>query len=185
MRAIEWSHVWRYGLGAAIVIVGTAITVGAQGGQSPVSASGQGGQSPSPDVTYTKHIAPILQRSCENCHRSSGVAPMALSTYEEVRPWARAIKQRVTIGPHAGVMPPWYVEREIGIQKFKNDPSLTENEIAMVGRWVDAGAPRGQNSRLLPTGASRNGTSIVVPSTVARRSTSRVATADRGRNNRS
>lgn len=44
------------------------------------------------DVTFTRHIAPILQRSCENCHRSDGVAPMALVTYEDVRPWARAIK---------------------------------------------------------------------------------------------
>ena len=55
-------------------------------------------------VTYSKDIAPIIQRSCENCHRVDGVAPMALSTYEEVRPWARAIKQRTSIGPKAGVM---------------------------------------------------------------------------------
>ncbi|MEZ5284235.1 MAG: hypothetical protein R2712_05375 [Vicinamibacterales bacterium] len=97
-----------------------------------------------PAVTFTRHIAPILQRSCENCHRADGVAPMALTTYEEVRPWARAIKQRTGIGPHAGVMPPWYVEREIGIQRFKNDPSLTEDEIALIARWVDSGAPRGE-----------------------------------------
>ena len=51
------------------------------------------------DVTFTKHIAPILQRSCQNCHRPDGVAPMSLVTYEEVRPWARAIKQRTGIGP--------------------------------------------------------------------------------------
>src|SRR6201986_2697582 len=81
-------------------------------------------------VTFTKNIAPLLQRSCENCHRPDGVAPMSLVTYEEVRPWARAIKQRTGIGPHAGVMPPWYVERNIGIQHFKDDPSLSELEIA-------------------------------------------------------
>ena len=72
--------------------------------------------------TYTKDVAPILQRSCENCHRAGGGAPMSLSTYEEVRPWARAIKQRTGIGPHAGVMPPWYMEKNIGIQKYKDDP---------------------------------------------------------------
>src|SRR5215203_6398358 len=77
------------------------------------------------EPTFTKHIAPILQRSCENCHRADGVAPMSLTTYEEVRPWARAIKQRTGIGPHAGVMPPWYAEKNIGIQSFKNDPSLS------------------------------------------------------------
>src|SRR5262245_10700534 len=94
-------------------------------------------------VTYTKDIAPILQRSCENCHRADGVAPMALSTYEEVRPYARAIKQRTGIGPHAGVMPPWYMEKNIGIQSFKNDPSLSDEEVAKIAKWADNGAPRG------------------------------------------
>src|SRR5512143_1338530 len=64
---------------------------------------------PAADVTYTKDIAPILQRSCENCHRPNGAGPMPLTTYEEVRPWARAIKQRTGNGPHAGVVPPWYM----------------------------------------------------------------------------
>ena len=88
---------------------------------APVAAMAQA----SGPVTFTKHVAPILQRSCENCHRPGGGAPMPLRTYEEVRPWARAIKQRTGIGPKAGVMPPWYVEKNIGIQKFKNDPSLS------------------------------------------------------------
>src|SRR5215213_2059786 len=96
-----------------------------------------------PDVTFTRHIAPILQRSCENCHRPAGVAPMSLVSYEDVRPWARAIKTRTGMGPRAGVMPPWYVERNIGIQKFHNDPSLSEDEIATIAKWADSGAPRG------------------------------------------
>src|SRR5215210_6271196 len=83
----------------------------------------------SEEITFTKHIAPILQRSCENCHRADGVAPMSLQTYEEVRPWARSIKQRTGIGPKMGVMPPWYIEKKIGIQKYKNDPSLSAEEI--------------------------------------------------------
>src|SRR6266550_2587661 len=95
------------------------------------------------DVTFTKDIAPILQRSCQNCHRPDGVAPMPLVTYEDVRPWARAIKQRTGIGPRAGVMPPWYVEKNIGIQKFKDDPSLSDLEIAKIAKWADSGAPRG------------------------------------------
>ena len=51
------------------------------------------------EVNYTKDIAPILQRSCENCHRPDGAGPMSLTTYDEVRPWARAIKQRTGVGP--------------------------------------------------------------------------------------
>jgi len=106
--------------------------------------AGQAGQSASASApTYAKDIAPLLQRSCENCHRVDGVAPMPLSTYEQVRPWARAIKQRTSIGPKAGVMPPWYVEKNIGIQEFRDDPSLSDEEIARIGQWVDAGAPRG------------------------------------------
>src|SRR5262249_24124562 len=103
-----------------------------------------------PDVTFTKQIAPILQRSCQNCHRPDGVAPMALTTYEVVRPWARAIRQRTGIGPHAGVMPPWYVEKNLGIQQFQNDPSLSDEEIALIAKWADAGAPRGNPADMPP-----------------------------------
>ena len=82
------------------------------------AAGAQGRDNP----TFTRDIAPILQRSCENCHRAEGVAPMALTTYEQVRPWARAIKTRTGMGPRAGVMPPWYVEKNIGIQKLQGRP---------------------------------------------------------------
>jgi hypothetical protein len=105
---------------------------------------------PAPEVTFSKDVAPILQRSCENCHRPDGVAPMSLVTYEDVRPWARAIKQRISIGPKAGVMPPWYVEKNIGIQQFHNDPSLSDDEIALIGKWADGGAPRGNPADMPP-----------------------------------
>ena len=99
------------------------------------------------EVTFTKHIAPILQRSCQNCHRPSGVAPMPLATYEEARPWARAIKNRTGLGPRAGVMPPWYIEKNIGIQHYKDDVSLSDVEIATVAKWADTGALRGNPDR--------------------------------------
>jgi hypothetical protein len=102
------------------------------------------------EVTFTKDVAPILQRSCENCHRADGVAPMSLSTYEEARPWARAIKQRTGIGPKAGVMPPWYVEKNIGIQQFQNDPSLSDDEIAILAKWADSGAAKGNPADMPP-----------------------------------
>lgn len=102
-------------------------------------AAGQGPQSNDRQVTFTKDVAPILQRSCVTCHRAGEMAPMALTTYEEVRPWVRAIRQRVP----AREMPPWHIDRNIGIQSFKDDPSLSDDEIATVVKWIDSGAPRG------------------------------------------
>lgn len=122
-----------FGLPLTAVLVGL-LTPSAQRAQSTPSSG---------DITFTKDIAPILQRGCQRCHYPNGVAPMPLVTYEDVRPWARAIKLRTSLGPHAGVMPPWFVEKDIGIQHFKNDPSLTDDEIALIGKWVNAGAPRG------------------------------------------
>ena len=95
------------------------------------------------EVTFHKDIVPILQRSCQNCHRPGQVAPMSLLTYEEARPWARAMKQRTAIRDKAGAMPPWYIEKNIGIQHYKNDPSLSDEEVAKIAKWADSGAPRG------------------------------------------
>src|SRR5256885_15099524 len=97
----------------------------------PVAPRGQSVGS-SGEITFTKDIVPILQRSCQPCHRPGGGAPMPLVTYEQVRPWAREMKMRTSLGPKAGVMPPWFVEKDIGIQKFKNDPSLSDEEIAKI-----------------------------------------------------
>ena len=104
----------------------------------PATVAGQAAQT-GPEVTYTKHVAPILQRSCENCHRAGGVGPMPLSTYAQVRPWARAIRLKTA----AREMPPWFIEKNIGIQEFKDDPSLSDAEIATISAWVNAGAPEG------------------------------------------
>ncbi len=75
---------------------------------------------------------------------------MSLVTYEDVRPWVRSIKQRTGLGPRAGVMPPWYMEKTIGIQGFKDDPSLSDEEVAKIAKWVDAGAPRGNAADMPP-----------------------------------
>jgi hypothetical protein len=133
---------WSIGLGA--VAVGALML----GSIAPVSVRAQA--EASTDVTYARDIAPILQRSCENCHRPNGAGPMPLTTYEEVRPWARAIKQRTGIGPHAGVMPPWYMEKNIGIQKYKDDPSLSAAELSKIAKWADSGAPRGNPADMPP-----------------------------------
>ncbi len=101
-------------------------------------------------VTFTKDIAPILQRSCQGCHRPDSIAPMSLLTYEQVRPWAREIKERTMLRHRRGAMPPWFIEKDIGIQRFKDDISLSDAEIARIAKWVDAGAPRGNPDDLPP-----------------------------------
>ncbi len=111
------------------------------------SAAQAQGAPPAPAPTFTKDIAPILQRSCQSCHRQGEIAPMALTTYQEVRPWARSIKTRVV----ARDMPPFHVDRTIGIQSFKDDPSLSDAEIQLVARWVDAGAPQGNPAAMPPS----------------------------------
>src|SRR5207244_487932 len=88
----------------------------------------------------------ILNRSCVVCHRPGSIAPMSLTTYEDARPWARAIKLKISNRE----MPPWYIERNIGIQKFKDDPSLTDAEIATVVKWIDGGAPQGNLADMPP-----------------------------------
>ena len=89
--------------------------------------------------TFTKDVAAVFQEKCQNCHRAGAMAPMSLVTYEEVRPWAKAIKQRVVTRS----MPPWFLDKTVGVQQFANDISLSDDQIAMISRWVDAGAPMG------------------------------------------
>jgi hypothetical protein len=90
-------------------------------------------------TTFTKDIAPIFQEKCEACHRADSIAPMSLMTYEEARPWAKAIRERVITRQ----MPPWHLDKTVGIQKFKNDRSLSDAQIDTIVKWVDAGAPKG------------------------------------------
>ena len=97
-------------------------------------------------VTFAKDIAPILQAKCQNCHRAGQMAPMSLVSYEEVRPWAKAIKQRVLTRQ----MPPWHVDPTIGVQKFANDLSLSDTQIAAIAKWVDDGAPLGNVADMPP-----------------------------------
>lgn len=131
--------------GATITVIGGALALAVLGVPAGVAAQPASSDVGS-EVTFTKDIVPIFQRSCQVCHRTGEMAPMSLVTYQEVRPWARAIKNRVV----AREMPPWHIDQTIGIQKFKDDPSLTDQEIAMVAAWVDNGAPRGNPEDLPP-----------------------------------
>ena len=92
--------------------------------------------------TFTRDVAPILYERCVTCHRPGEVAPMSLITYADVRPWARAIGQKVS----TGAMPPWFADAPRG--RFSNDRRLTEKETDTVMRWIAAGAPQGRPADL-------------------------------------
>src|SRR5688572_6104562 len=94
--------------------------------------------------TFTKDVLPILQRSCQNCHRPGTPAPMSLLTYADVRPWARSMKTKVTNRE----MPPWHIDRSIG--EYANDVSLSDQEVATIAAWVDRGAPEGNRADAPP-----------------------------------
>ena len=97
-------------------------------------------QSPSPQSpTFAKDVAPIFQAKCQSCHHQGTSAPMSLVTFDEVRPWVRSIRQRVANRD----MPPWHLDKTVGIKHYKNDRSLNEDEIATITRWADGGAPQG------------------------------------------
>jgi hypothetical protein len=92
--------------------------------------------------TFSKDVAPIFYKSCAECHRPAMFAPMSLMSYEEARPWLRSIKQRVV----ARTMPPWGSDQPHGV--FKNDPRLSEAEVATIVGWIDGGAPKGDDKDL-------------------------------------
>ena len=130
--------VWQMLLATAVVALVAA--------PQPAAAQASG----TDEVTFSKDIAPILQRSCQKCHRPDSLAPMSLIDYEEVRPWARAMKFKTGLRDKPGVMPPWFLEKDIGIQGFKDDPSLSDEEVAKIAAWADAGAPQGNPADLPP-----------------------------------
>jgi hypothetical protein len=96
--------------------------------------------------TFARDVAPIFRAKCQTCHRPDGGAPMSLLTYEDARPWAQSIKRRVM----SREMPPWHLQRGVGIQLYKNDRSLTDAQIDTIVRWVDAGAALGDVKELPP-----------------------------------
>jgi hypothetical protein len=97
-------------------------------------------------VTFSKDVAPIFQAKCQECHQPNSIAPMSLITYQEARPWARSIKERVATRQ----MPPWHIDKTVGVQKFKNDMSLTDEQVDTIVAWVDGGALQGDPKDLPP-----------------------------------
>ena len=105
------------------------------------SASGLAHDRISTRVSWDREVAPIVSARCRSCHSPGGKAPMPLTTYEEVRPWARAIKEEVLTRR----MPKWHVVRGYG--DFTNDPTLSPFEIGLIAAWVDGGAPKAPSGK--------------------------------------
>jgi mono/diheme cytochrome c family protein len=132
-------------LAAAVVAAGLSFTATTANADTP---------------TYSKDVAPILFAKCSACHRPGAMAPMSLMTFEDARPWARAIKTKVT----RREMPPWGADPAVG--KFRNDPSLTPAQVDTIARWADGGAPEGNKADLPKAPAFTEGWSIGQPDLV-------------------
>lgn len=128
-------------LAAPIVLLGVLALPQVVSGQVSFASDDVG------QVTYADDVQHIFRENCVTCHHPGTAAPMALETYEQVRRYATRIRNAV----ETRAMPPgWYLDKTVGIQDFKNDPSLSEEQIAVVTAWVDQGAPLGDESKVLP-----------------------------------
>jgi hypothetical protein len=115
---------------------------------------------PSTPPTFYRNVLPILQQHCQRCHRTGEIAPMPLVTYDQVKSWTRLMNQDV----HSRRMPPWFADPCCG--HFANDPSLTEEQVATIGAWVDAKAPAGDPHDAPPPPHWAEGWNIAEPDQV-------------------
>src|SRR5687768_10060932 len=129
-------------------LLGASLVAAPQGSQVATSAAAAAAP------TFYKDVLPVLQRNCQACHRPGEVAPMSLLTFEQARPWARAIKNAVTTRQ----MPPWFADPNYG--HFANERRLSAKEIETIGAWADAGAPAGNASDAPPAVQFQNGWNI-------------------------
>ncbi len=111
-------------------------------------------------VTFTRDVAPVLQKNCQGCHRPGEAAPFSLLTYQEARPWAKAMKEAVLMKK----MPPWFADPHYG--KFSNDRSLSQKEVDTLVAWADEGAPQGDAKDLPPPVRYVDGWSIPKPDVI-------------------
>src|SRR4029079_15319957 len=137
---VSWLHMLRYSsmattLSAAKIAAMQILRSGIILGVVLLAPAVAGAQTP----TFAKDVAPILYSKCVECHRPTMFAPLSLVKFDEARPWAKAIRNRVA----ARAMPPWGADPDHGV--FKNDPRLSDKELATILAWVDGGAPKGDD----------------------------------------
>jgi hypothetical protein len=117
-------------------------------------------QTPTPSPSFYRDVLPILQKHCQSCHRSGGIAPMPFETYEETKPYAAAI----SVAARNRSMPPWFADPTVG--QFSNDPSLTAVEIAILNTWAETKAPAGEKKDAPPPRQSVESWNIPAPDLV-------------------
>ena len=140
-----------FGVIGVVSMVGVSLHAGGQYAARPKAA----------DVpTFNRDIAPILYANCTTCHRPGEIAPMSLLSYEDARPWAKAMRDEVG----AGVMPPWHADPKVG--HFKNERRLTDEQRDLIVRWANGGAPRGNPNDLPPAPKYTDGWTIGEPDLV-------------------
>ena len=113
------------------------------------------------EVTYSEHIAPILQNQCQTCHRPGEVAPFALVDYSDAKAWATEIAEYT----QARLMPPW--KPAPGYGSFKNERRLTDTEIEMIAHWAESGAPAGDLEAVPPAPEFRDAWALGEPDWIA------------------
>ncbi len=130
----------------ALAVTGVVCCVAVGASERAITAEPAAGAATNVAPTFSKDVAPILFNSCASCHRPGEVAPMSLLSYEDARPWAKAIKQKVV----SREMPPWYSDPDFTDLKFRNDRTLSQKEIDTITAWADAGAPKGEEADMPP-----------------------------------
>lgn len=127
---------------------------------APVSARQEAAASRASVPTFTKDVAPILFKNCVGCHRPGEIAPMSLLTYEDARPWAKAIRDEVSDGE----MPPWHADAPRGT--FHNERILTAAEKDTLVKWANGGAPKGEPKDMPPVPRFTDGWQVGKPDVV-------------------
>ena len=117
-----------------------ALPIAAIATLAPAPAAGQD------HPTFARDVAPIIQENCQICHMPGSIAPMSLDSYEAVRRYAPRIRDQVS----ARIMPPWHIDRTVGIQEFKNDRGLTDQELETLVTWLDGDMPFGDEADMPP-----------------------------------
>ena len=125
----------RYIIGGSFL--GEALGLGLGAGSAVAQSEGT-------EMTYARDVAPIIQEKCQECHMPNSIGPFPLTNYEEVTRRSRMIRAAVA----SREMPPWHVNRTVGIQEFKNDRGLTNDQIHTIVSWIDGGMPRGNDADL-------------------------------------